>query len=1146
VASIAWVVVSCLAFVGNRDGAVVQAAEEVAAAFYASFDRNVLADEAGGIESPLANLGVKMVREGKKGGAALLEVGSVIAYDAPGNVYGERGTLAFWWKLDEPLGRTPFSIVRISQTQQTNAEYSFIHLLWTGEDLKLQVYDRFGARHEIDSVSKTEVVSGRWFHIALSWDEMEGVRLYVDGHESGKKLGELQLPYELDQLGLHTQVLTPQSVEGNQRRVFLDELRIFSSALTEIGIQSLSQLGSGRAGAMPSIAVQNPDAWNRHWKARFGWTTDQPLPRLSSSTVLLDGGKIGPERQRLPGQLTFKLLAATEAAGVPGLSRTQVATLYGAKTRLVRRYLPPDQTAWVGVPPEVFPKLEPRPAQQPEQTLHYHHLIVPPFLRHTALDAVRLKLNADVGSSREPLLNISIKDPVYPGRELYNASTRAATGSGITLDCSDIVVPAGAALWITLASDQPGLDRYLTGAEVELLLAAAEGPGAELSRKEYMANRLAWMRESYRRLSETSLWKQEDIVQKRRQSKAVDELLAVIEDILRVDPKEPTAATYLGWIRPLTSPPDFTQPAPPPGIPLWAFQQQLIIERLKQDSEWWVKNRQSKEGKFSGSLLGDTQLAMNWPGIVLLDGPSVRLRDSMLAVLAACDDSGLLQKGFGTVRSSPERLYLQGVNLLSAAALLDYGNPLWVERLMEATRQLERISGVNPAGHRHLRSALLSATDLVEEGYHAREDVHSALLWQPALTLAWYNRHPRAMAWLTETCDALLAHWQRDKYPRLAIGIRFFGDEVLRRGLPEPERVNLLWAAYRLTGESKYLWLLNEFLNAQNIDLAENTSGRWIEALDVEPYSENYPKYREEIVKWARERNIWDRNLQDETGMLARQHAFELTGAKSHIEDYQAALLKHLVQNRVMYTEAETAPLQLQLPHRTLQRSRLGGVAFYARVPFPGHAVSWEGGDGNLAALVMASGPASIKISTFSLSKTLLDVNLRVWDLDNGLYTVVEGTDVLGQGQIDVETTRRTLPLWRGARIAISLRPQKTTVIEIKQVKKGAPLSELPDLAAGELAYDRAADRGSLVIHNLGSADAPPFTLQVENDKRQVLFKREVAGLPAPLDLTPKRETVEFSGLRPGASRLLIFKIDPESKIQETTRENNSVRRALN
>jgi concanavalin A-like lectin/glucanase superfamily protein len=1122
----------------------VLADNEVSASFYASFDKNILGDEAIGDETPLANQNLKVVREGRKGGAAVLEIGSVLAYDAPGNVYGERGTIGFWWKLDEPLGRTPFSIVRISQVQQANPDYSFIHLFWTGEDLRLRVYDRGGTAHEIVSVSKTEVVSGRWFYLAFTWDEMEGVRLYVDGHESGRELGELHLPRSLDQFGFHTEVLTPQNTRGNERRVFLDELRVFSKALTEIAVQNLSELGSGRAGAMPTIAAQNPDAWNRHWKARLGWTDEQSLPRLGPSSVLLGNGKLGAEKVVSPAQVNFRILPAAQAVNVTGVSRAQIASLYGLKTRLLRGYLPPDQPAWIGVPPELPVKVE-STESQPEDSLHYRHLILPPFLRHTAVDAIRLKLSAN-GNPAELSLNVSIKDPVYPARELFNASARVVPGSKMTFDFPDIVVPVGTPLWITLASDRLDFAKLLTGSEVELQLCPSEGPGAEASRKEYMADRLAWMRDRFRRLSQTSPWKQEDISQKRRQSKAVDELLAVVEDILRVDPNEPSAVAYLGWIKPLSTPPDYKQPVAPSAIPLWAFQQHLILDQLKQYSEWWVKNRAAQAGRPSESLIGDSHLAMNWPGVALLDGPAVRLRDSLFAALRACDSAGLLKMGLGTQRGNPEQVNLQGVNLLCAAVLLDYGNPMWVERLMEATRQLERLSGSNPANHRHLRSTLLSATDLVEDGVYAREDLHSALLWQPALMLAWYNRHPVAIRWLTETCDALLAHWQKDKYPRLAVGIRFFGDEVVRRGLPEPERINLLWGVYRLTGEHKYLWLLNELLKAQNIDLAEDTSGRWLEPLDVEPYSENYPKFRDDIVQWVRERNIWDRNLQDESGMLARQHAFEVTAEKRYVEDYQAALLKHFVQNRIMYTEAEVAPIQMQFPHRALQRSRLGGIAYYPESLFPGHAVSWEGGDGNLAALVVAAGPSSVKFTLFNLAKTLLDVNLRVWDLDNGLYTIVEGTDVLGQGHIDVETTRRTLPLWRGATIPLSLRPQKVTVVEIRQVKKGPSLGEVPDLAAGELTYDRAADRGSLVIHNLGAVAAPPFTLQVENEKRVVLLKKQVEGLAAPLDLAPKAQTIDFSGLRPGASRVLIFRIDPESKIEEATRENNSVRKILN
>jgi Concanavalin A-like lectin/glucanases superfamily len=1181
----AGVLLSSLAFLSFFSiiwfGRPAQADVESRPTLYASFDKNVLADQAIGDETPLTNQATKVVREGRKGGAAFLDVGSTLSYDAGGNLYGERGTVAFWWKLDEPLGRTPFFIVRVSQLRQQNADYAFADLLWTGDDLRLRVYDRDSQLHEVVSASKTELVSGRWFHLAFTWDELEGFRLYVDGHESGKKPGGVHLPETLDQMGIHTRTATPQAFSGNERKVFIDELRVYSSPLTAAGIQNLSELGSGRGGEMPSVSSQNPELWNQHWKARFGWQHPESMTPLSSPVWLRKtvpevkepkkpsssekaaqpAGNVAEKLARVPAanRLGFKLLPSSEALNLQGISRPQIATLYNVRTKLLRRYLPEDQKVWVGVPSELFPA-NVAPFGSSQETLRYSHIVLPPYLSHTALDSIRLKLNATAsGGLGEPLVYISVHDPVYNGRELFSANFRMASASApeMILDFPDIAVPAGAALWLTLASDQKDFSvRCLTGAEVEMWSSpTGSGPEAEQARREYLGDRLGWIRESFRTLSQTSPWRTQDPVQLRRQSKALDELLAVLEDVARVDPNEPGALSYRGWVRPSITPPDFRQPVPPAGVPLWAFQQQLLLEQMKQTAEWWVRNRQSGAGDFGDGLDQDTRLVTNWPGIALMEGPASELRDSLFRLLKACDSRGLLKQGFSALRGDPEQVYQQGLNLLPAAVLLDYGNPIWVERLMESARHLERISDTNSAGHRHLRSYLLSATDVVEEGYHAREDVHSALLWHSALALAWYNRNPRVLRWLTETADALLAHWEKDRYLKLSLGIRFFSDEVISRGLPEPERMNLLWGMFRLTGDRKYLraadggegrkefGLLDALNQGGELGLAETIGGRWLEFL------ENAELCRQGVLNLVGERNIWDRNLQgDESGLWARQHAFELTGSKRYLEDYQGALLKHISQNRVMYTEAEPCTGHVEIPHKTLQRARLGGIAYHHSMLYPGHSVSWEGADGKLAALVLKANGSSIKLTVFNFAKSLLDVTLRIWDLENGTYSVVEGTDVTGNDRIDVETTRRTLPLRRGSAIPLSLRAQKTTVIEIKPVTKGIPLGELPDLAMAveELKYDPITDKGSLVIHNIGAKKSPPFVLQVENERRVVLLKKQLEALEAPLDLVPKRMTVELSGIKVGASRLLTFKLDPDNQVEEITHDNNVLRKSLN
>src|SRR5439155_14512322 len=388
-----------------------------------------------------------------------------------------------------------------------------------------------------------------------------------------------------------------------------------------------------------------------------------------------------------------------------------------------------------------------------------------------------------------------------------------------------------------------------------------------------------------------------------------------------------------------------------------------------------------------------------WPGIALMEGPTDRWRDSVRAVLEACYRRGWVTQGLNTRPADALQAYEEGINTVPTALLLDYGNPLLIERLMETARQYERLTGINPAGHRHFRSYVFSATDLAAEGRYAQEDVYSQLLWHPGLYLSWYNGNSQMIRWLSEYADALLAHWQNDRYPSLARGIRFESDEVISKGLPNPEVINLLWGVYRLTGNDKYLWLTDKLLKGGNVAQAEMINGRWLEFVDPEPY-------RSPILDEVRKRNIWDHNLQsDETGLLARQYDYELTGDKKQVEDYQAALIKHMSQNMLLYTSAEQSAGSIWIPQRATQRDRLGGVAHYRNCIYPGHAISWDGTNGNVAALVTKATPSALKIIVFNTAKTLRDVSLRVWELENGIYEVVEGTDVNGDDQIDGDTT---------------------------------------------------------------------------------------------------------------------------------------------
>jgi hypothetical protein len=844
-------------------------------------------------------------------------------------------------------------------------------------------------------------------------------------------------------------------------------------------------------------------------------------------------------------RISYRLLPRAQAVELPGVSRSLVSSLYGLDLKIARRYLPADRGSWVGVPTEIFHASEALSSLGPG--LHYSHIVLPPMLQHTALDALKLRLNPDNRKlSEEAIVNIAIKDPVVSRRDLINVDLRIpSTGPcEFVLDFPDIVLPAGTPLWLTVASSQNDFAvNLLTGAEVEVLLAQTGfGEHAVGSKREYLSQRLNMLRDDFQIASRTRFWMVPDQTKLRRQCRIVDELNNLVDDVLRTDSREPTALAYRGWIRRNEAPSDLKlQENADRDVPLWAFQQLSLLSQFRQIVDWWVRNRQVPTGEFGDGITQDTSLAANWPGVELMEGPIEEIRTSVRSLSDACYRQGFLKNGMNGLLAGPLDAYHQGIGLLVGAALLNYGNPTHVERIMETARQYERLTSMNKAQHRHFCSSLFCATDLLEEALYAKEDPHSALMWQPGLFLAWYNGNPNLIRIMSEHADALLNHWQKERYPMLTRGVRFFSDAPLGRGAPDPELVDFFWGIYRLTGNSKYLSLLDRMATMGDVGLAESVSGRWLDSVEPEVY-------RNDVEEQVRKRTIWDRNLPgDEAGLLARQFAYEVSGDKKLVEDYQAALLKHLAQNMGMYTEVQPATGSVHLLHRVLQRARLGGIAHYEGNLFPGLVVSWEGDHGNVAALVAHATTRELKIVAFNMAKVFMDVNLRIWELENGAYEILEGTDLDGDDKADIVTTRRTLHLKRYSTIHLTLRPRKSTIIEINQVEKGTPLWNLPDLAIGpeDLQFDPVNEKGQLVIHNIGAKKSPNFILQVENERRETLLKKELSGLDAPLDFRPKTVVVDLGGLHVLGSRTLIFKVNAEPAFEEITEENNQLRKTF-
>ena len=1230
--------------------------DHVSPLFYASFEKRVLADRAEGDAAPLGNRGVRIARHGRQGRALFLDWEALLSFAAAGNIYPEQGTLSFWWQLDEPPGETPFSIIRISTRQPHSPQHLFAHLFWTGQTLRLRLFDRDSRILEVDAGIGAGVVAGRWFFLAFSWHELEGIRFYIDGREVGNRLGQTHFCRWLDQVGIHTQALTPYSRESNERRAYVDEFRIFAEAFSPGAIANLSQLGAGRGGRHPSAKQVDAGLRSGHWADRFGWNDPTAALRLTAPTSIrplrilfardlkraspaaVDGfsesswpaamrgypqegralrlkvpretfgylalrgnlkgrihGSDGSRRLLLwdlssprdgetvkllnepvsvprieveresgqlrelsllsigdvpanetesteGGSLAFRLLPAAQAADLPGQSARQVRSFFGRRTDLHRAYLPRDREAWVAVPEESYQA--PSAPLETSPTQGFRHIFLPPFLGHTAVTAIRIRLDGSgQGPSVESRVRWTVKDPILPQRDLFSLDFLwpAETPADIEFDLGNCLVPAGQPLWMTVASDRIDFSRrHFENAEIRVRTATEwRLPGEQGQPADLFAGRYLLIRQGLRNLTRRLDWRSMDVTSARRNFSSVDETFRLVDGVLQFRPEDPLALSFKGLLQPDSIPPEYREKPPsPPAHPQWALQQKRLVEHFRRMAHWWIDNRQLQDGAFGGGLDGDTRLASHWPGIALMDGPAPRLEESLVSLIEARLRDGTLEKGLNRRVRPVRQAYQSGLNLAPMLALLDYGNPRWIEMLMATSRHLDRLTATNQAGHRHFQSSRLSAAESVRQGIHAREESGSPLLWHSALALAEYNRTPILVEQLKEYAAARLEHWKQDRYPKLTRAIHFPTDEALSRGLPGPPLLDLMWGVFRVTGDPAYLWPLGKLVKTGHADTAQTTSARWQpflpEAARAGPFLQLLP-----------ELNLWNRHLHfGEAALLARQYAYEATGERGYLLDYQAALLKHLEQNRTLFTEAELSPAGVFIPHRATQRARLGGIAHANQQIYAGHALNWENTRGQVAALVSQARPDALEVTVFNLGETLQDVRMRVWKLENGVYEVTEGLDFNDDGQVDLGLERRILRLKRHSSIPLTLRGGKSTLIKVEQREKGTPVWRLPDLALGprDFRYQADGDRGEVTLHNLGSVPSGPFRLQVRNDRGAVIFERRIPSLPAPLDLRPKTIVVPLGGLRAaGGGPRLHLRILPGPEVEEITTRNNSL-----
>jgi hypothetical protein len=252
--------------------------------FRAPLDDAFDATVSGGAAVPNFKSDVSIVPDGAVKGAGRWTDGGYVAWEAPGNMLAQRGTLSFFWRSHKPVGEAPFVIFRASAGDHTSWDMAFLRIDWNGHGFDAFVTDANLSRVRVSWKIPTPPTPEAWHHVAFGWDEAQGVRLFWDGQQVAAKQQAADLDMELDQFGLAGRVIAPHQVQSRynfMRGSDLDDIRVYDRMLDAGNVARLA------ARQEPAVPPAPPAADIRAaWLHRFGWDTAAP-PALAEGTTVV-------------------------------------------------------------------------------------------------------------------------------------------------------------------------------------------------------------------------------------------------------------------------------------------------------------------------------------------------------------------------------------------------------------------------------------------------------------------------------------------------------------------------------------------------------------------------------------------------------------------------------------------------------------------------------------------------------------------------------------------------------------------------------------------------------------------------------------------------------------------------------------------
>ena len=719
-------------------------------------------------------------------------------------------------------------------------------------------------------------------------------------------------------------------------------------------------------------------------------------------------------------------------------------------------------------------------------------------------------------------MNIQVRDPLWPDRNMldFTFSVKPGDAKTLWLDTRDRILPNEYSLYLTIAgAGQDFSPHDLEGARLRLIF-----KDRKEAVQEHETDRFTQVVDNHGNIVECH--------PNTKKLRMFDRFVRDLTDLLRVNPDHMQGRYYWSYVNGEQGWPTFEQPEAPADVPLWAFRQVENLKIIRQFINWWIDERQIGNGQFGGGLSDDGDFTNEFPGPALMGIEPEKITDSILRLMEAYYEEGLFTNGLPTIQTDELHSYEEGINVIPQTMLLDYGNPGVIERLMETAKAYDLITGINDLGERQIKTTYFSGTEIAEEGVWGRVKTnHSHLILHPGLVLVEFNGNPATKKLLLDIADGLLAHRKKDEngHYYLPAEIEFPGGKE-RGGRALGSALHLFWAAWRWTGNEKYLLPIVDEINRGNRGILGSLNANVIDMIE--------------------KRKTWGNSIAAGTNPQSgsnymRHAAWQVSGNKSFLEECYADLIQINSQRMKMMTEGHWWIDRVHILSRELQRSRLGGIALWRNQIYPGHAVSWKfeapASDQSVAIIIPDATPNKMSIIAFNLENEPVKAFMTAWDIEPGKWEITQGIDSDGDEVPDNSLRKRTVVLERTRQLELSFPPKKTTLVKLKLKSKAKPYWKRPDLGIGNDDVKVSGNKITVTVHSLGSVDAPKTVVALVNNDGKKLANVSVPSLKAPLDLNPKTTDITLkvpSGMNLKGCRVII---DPGEKLREITRLNNEV-----